>query len=74
MNEVKIGNNIKTIRTSKQISQKELAERLGITPNYLSMIENDAKKPSLTLMERLSTALNIPLAAFFAELSLTQSN
>jgi len=64
-----IGNNIKTIRTSKQISQKALAKQVGITPNYLSMIENNAKKPSLTLVEKLAMVMNIPLATLFAELS-----
>lgn len=67
--EILIGKNIKVIRVSKQISQKDLAKQVGVTHNYLSMVENDAKKPSLTLMEKLSKALGVPLAALFSELS-----
>lgn len=62
-----IGKNIKLIRTSKNISQKELAEKIGVTPNYLSMIENEAKKPSLSLIEKLAQALGTPLTMFFTE-------
>jgi transcriptional regulator with XRE-family HTH domain len=65
---LEIGTNIKTIRTAKKIRQKELADRLGITQNYLSMVENNVKKPSLALMEKLSNILNAPLHLLFSEL------
>ncbi len=34
------------------------------------MIENNSKKPSLTLLERLAKALEIPVAALFNDLTL----
>jgi transcriptional regulator with XRE-family HTH domain len=64
---MQIGSNIKTIRTSKKISQKALAYKLGVTPVYLSMIENNAKTPSLTLMEKIAKTLEIPLAILFSD-------
>ncbi len=64
---MQIGNNIKTIRTKKKLSQKELAFKLGVTPVYLSMIENNAKTPSLNLLERLGKILEIPLALLLSE-------
>jgi transcriptional regulator with XRE-family HTH domain len=66
-NNVEIGTNIKVIRTSKKIRQKELAKELGITQNYLSMIENNMKKPSLSLLEKLSSILNSPLSLLFSD-------
>jgi transcriptional regulator with XRE-family HTH domain len=69
-----IGTNIKILRAKQKISQRELALKVGITHNYLSMIENDAKKPSLTLLEKLSEVLSIPLATLFTELSLSSGN
>ena len=66
-----LGQNIKVLRVTKNISQKDLAKKLGITPNYLSMIENAAKKPSLTLIEKLAQVLEVPLATFFGELTLS---
>lgn len=62
-----IGKNIKILRASKNISQKDLAKKVGITTTYLSMIENEAKKPSLTLVEKLAQVLEIPLAVLFSE-------
>lgn len=64
---MEIGTNIKVIRTSQKIAQKQLAKQLGITQNYLSMIENNAKKPSLSLLEKLSKILNAPLALLFSD-------
>ena len=68
---IQVGQNIKIIRTSKQKSQKELAAEVGVTPNYLSMIENNSKTPSLGLLQKISAALQIPVGNFFGELSLS---
>lgn len=65
-----IGRNLKVVRVSKRISQKELATKVGITTTYLSLIENSRKTPSLGLIERISSALGTPLAVLFTELSL----
>jgi transcriptional regulator with XRE-family HTH domain len=64
---MQIGTNIKILRIAQNISQKQLALSVGITTNYLSMVENNAKKPSLTLLEKLSQVLQIPLQSIFAE-------
>ncbi len=67
--DMNLGLNLKTLRTSKSISQKELAKELGITPTYLSLIENGNKKPSLSLIEKFAQILEIPLALIFSELT-----
>lgn len=67
-----IGKNIKIIRASRNISQKDLAKKLGITNAYLSMIENETKKPSLTLVEKLAQVLEIPLAVLFSEFNFSK--
>lgn len=41
-----IGYILKLIRTSKGMSQKEMADFLGISQNYLSLIESKKKFPS----------------------------
>jgi len=64
---MQIGKTIKNIRTSKNISQKELAFKLGVTPVYLSMVENNAKTPSLNLLERIAKTLEIPVAILFSD-------
>jgi transcriptional regulator with XRE-family HTH domain len=68
-----LGHNVKILRATKQISQKQLANLIGVTPAYLSMIENNSKKPSLSLVEKICKTLEIPLNIFFSELALAQS-
>ena len=55
------GKTIKLFRTSKNLTQVEVASSLEISPEYLSKLENDARRPSLVLLSKLSTVLEIPL-------------
>lgn len=47
------GNRIRQIRTDKKLSAKEVAEKAGVSANYLLLIESGAKIP------KLETAINI---------------
>ncbi len=56
-----LGTEIKITRLRQQLKSKELAERLGITPTYMSEIENDkASGLTLDLFVRLCEALATP--------------
>ncbi|MBC8233970.1 helix-turn-helix transcriptional regulator [bacterium] len=57
---VKLGKTIKSLRIETGLKQKELAEKIGISPNYLSLIENDKREPSISLIEKIAEVLNIP--------------
>lgn len=59
----KISRAIREARKNKQITQKELAESLGISKSYLSKIEapNCEKSFSLELLFDISEALDVPL-------------
>ena len=56
-----IGISIKTIRKNKGLNQAQLADLCGITVTYLSLIENDKKDPTLSLLRTIANSLNIPL-------------
>lgn len=56
-----IGISIKTIRKNKGLNQAQLADICGITVTYLSLIENDKKDPTLSLLRTIANSLNIPL-------------
>ena len=43
-----LGTNIQSKRKSKHLNQEELAYRVGISRNYLSMIETGKKEVSIT--------------------------
>ncbi len=62
----KIGNRVKDARKKRYMTQEELGEIAGITSNYISLIENGKKKASIETLQKISTALNIPLSRFFS--------
>lgn len=56
---------IKFLRDKGQLSQEELAHRAAIHVTYLSGLENGKRNPSLTILERLSSALGVTIGDLF---------
>jgi transcriptional regulator with XRE-family HTH domain len=56
--------NIKFYRTKNKLSQQELAEKCETATNYISEIETGRKFPSIEMIEKLSTVLNVPAWSF----------
>lgn len=54
---VSIGNRIATLRKEKNMTQSELAEKLGVSPQAVSKWENDLAYPDITLLGPLSEIL-----------------
>ena len=54
MNYEEIGKRMKEIRISKNLSQEEFAEEIGITPSYLGQVERGQRKISLPTLEKIS--------------------
>ena len=46
-----IGKNIRKFRLAKKLRQEDLAERTGLTANYIGMVERGEKIPSLPCFE-----------------------
>ena len=57
--------NIKEKRERLGISQKELAEKVGISQSFLCDIEQGRSKPSIDTAVKLADALNIDDIKFF---------
>ena len=55
------GKAVRTIRAARGMSQKELAERVGLNPSYLSLIESGKRIPATNVLEDLAKALRVPL-------------
>lgn len=53
-----IGKEIRALRESKGISQKEFADMIHITPGYLSRIEKGSSHPPYDTILNIYTALN----------------
>lgn len=62
-----ISQRLKQIRTSKDISIYKLSKDTGISPNYISDLENGRRNPSLVTLERLIVPLGITLSELFNE-------
>ncbi len=52
-------------RLRKKLSQKELAHRIGTKQPVISRLENLESKPTLSLLERISQALDVKLHVYF---------
>ena len=61
MNEesVKLGNNLKRIRTEKDISQGDIAKELGVDRGFISTIENGKTNPTLATIAKLAKAVGV---------------
>jgi transcriptional regulator with XRE-family HTH domain len=55
----KLGHNLKMIRTSKNITQSELADLIGVDKSFVSNIENGKTNPTLSTISSLAKALGI---------------
>lgn len=56
-----IGQLIKIGRINKKLSQEDIASNLKVTKNYISLIENDKKDPSINFLRGVSKLLEIPV-------------
>ena len=62
--QMEFGARLKEIRTSLNISQKELSEKTGLTLRTIQRIENNEVKPSLYSLKVIGEALNTDLSDF----------
>jgi len=62
-----IGEKIRNLRLSSELTQEELAERAGLTKGFISQIENDLTSITLDNLESLLTALDMTPGEFFNE-------
>jgi len=60
-----VGARVQILRKRKQLSQEELASRIGIDTKSLSRLERGQHYPSLETLERIRTELGVELKDFF---------
>ena len=56
---------MKVERVKKELSQQILAEKVGISREYISMIENGERTPSVSIAKKISRILEIEWTYFF---------
>lgn len=57
-----VGKRLREIRLRTGMSQKELADKVGLTPSFISQIENNQIVPSLTSFIQVCDALGVRLS------------
>lgn len=62
---MKLNEKIKTIRTQKNMTQKELAEKIGIAVNSVSRYETGERIPTYKMIEKIAQALNVSIEDLF---------
>ena len=62
-----IGEKIKNLRLSCDLTQEELADRCELTKGYISQLENDLTSPSIATLIDILSALGTDLKEFFSD-------
>jgi transcriptional regulator with XRE-family HTH domain len=62
-----IGEKLKALRKERGLSIRALAERARLSPNTISLIENNSASPTVTTLYTIANVLDVPLSAFFIE-------
>ena len=60
-----LGKRIKEIRKNHKLTQEQLSEMVGIETSSLSGIESGRFFPSLHVLDKMSSVLNVELMEFF---------
>jgi transcriptional regulator with XRE-family HTH domain len=64
---VLLGGRLRERREAIGWSQAQLAEAVGVTPNYIGVIERGEKLPTLEVVEAASHALGVTVGALLAD-------
>lgn len=62
-----IGNNIKQLRQRKNMTQEDVAKKLGVSSQAVSKWENNANTPDIMLLPAIAELFSIPIDALFAD-------
>lgn len=62
-----IGARLKHARLNRRASLRQLADEVGCTESFLSKVENDKVRPSLTMLHKIVQSLHISIATLFSE-------
>lgn len=62
------GLRIQELRKKNNLTQSELAEKIGLSTNFIGMVERGERNTSVDKIFKLAKAFNVSLAQFFETL------
>lgn len=54
-----LGKHLRQLRRAKDLSQRKLAEKVGVSPGWIGRIERGNHLPNLPLLLKIATALQV---------------
>jgi transcriptional regulator with XRE-family HTH domain len=60
-----LGRRIRSLRQTRRLTQQQLGERAHLNYKYLGAMERGEENPSLMVLERIATALEVELVDLF---------
>jgi transcriptional regulator with XRE-family HTH domain/KaiC/GvpD/RAD55 family RecA-like ATPase len=66
---VRLGTRLKSLRTKRGLSQKDLAELVGVTSSTISQVESNLIYPSLPALLKMAEILCVDMSSFFQDRS-----
>lgn len=64
---IRIGRRIKTLREKQSITQKELADRVMISPSSITRLESGETMVSVQTLQLIARSLKVPVGVFLDE-------
>ena len=64
---LQVANAVRDLRKIRNLSQRQLAGRMGVPRTYISKIENGKAMPTLSSLDRLAKALQVDISALLRD-------
>jgi transcriptional regulator with XRE-family HTH domain len=63
--DINVGKSLRKLRDERGLTIRALASQSGLAVNTLSLIENGKTSPSVSTLQQLALAMDVPITAFF---------
>ncbi len=64
----KFGKRLRELRKQRKLTQEKLAEKIGLSTNFIGMVERGIRNTTIDNLFKISKALEIKLSKFFETL------
>lgn len=71
---IEFGKRIKALRTRNEMTQTDLAEKLGVSKSIISAYEKGNRTPAFETIINLSNIFNVPAGIFFSKPESSEEN